>query len=93
MLQQDMRKKALRRALADINAEIELCAQKNIPVWSPMGNRNQRVLRLVADDAIILNSREKVDTALKLEKSVHILRRKSSLMFFFRFRSCCALKC
>lgn len=57
-----MRKKALQQALMDINAEIDLCASKNVAVWFPMGTKNERVLRLVANDAIILNSREKVHT-------------------------------
>lgn len=57
-----MRKKALQQALMDINAEIDLCSSKNVAVWFPMGSKNERVLRLVANDAIILNSREKVCT-------------------------------
>ncbi|GMH36264.1 hypothetical protein BSKO_04132 [Bryopsis sp. KO-2023] len=64
---QEMRKKALCRALMDINAEIDLCSSKNVAVWFPMGAKNQRVLRLVANDAVILNSREKAPFMLYVE--------------------------
>jgi hypothetical protein len=32
-------------------------------VWFPMGRRNERVLRIAAKEAVLLNSRDKVWTS------------------------------
>jgi len=66
-LPQDTRLKALKRALMDINSEIDLCNANGLAVWFPMGCKNQRVLRLVPDEAILLNSREKAPFLLLIE--------------------------
>eukprot|EP00210_Caulerpa_lentillifera_P002705 g2585.t1 len=66
-LPQESRLKALKRALADINSEIDLCNANGVTVWFPIGNRNQRVLRLVPDQTVLLNSREKAPFLLLVE--------------------------
>ena len=66
-LPQDTRLKALKRALMDINSEIDLCNANGVAVWFPMGCKNQRVLRLVPDEAVLLDSREKAPFLLLIE--------------------------
>lgn len=66
-LPQETRLKALKRALMDINSEIDLCNANGVAVWFPMGSKNQRVLRLVPDEAVLLNSREKAPFLLLIE--------------------------
>lgn len=66
-LPQESRLKALKRALADINSEIDLCNANGVTVWFPVGDQNQRVLRLVPDQTVLLNSREKAPFLLLVE--------------------------
>ena len=55
-LQED-RQWALVRGLEHINREIEGAAGDGVPCWFPMGTRDERILRLPAKEAILLNSR------------------------------------
>ena len=57
---QDERQRALRSGLDSINREIESAARKDVAIWFPMGACNERVLRIAAKEAVLLNSREKV---------------------------------
>ena len=45
------------RGLEHINREIEGAASDGVPCWFPMGTRDERILRLPAKEAILLNSR------------------------------------
>ena len=56
-LQED-RQWALRRGLEEINKEIEAASRTGIAsCWFPMGTRNERIIRLAAKEASLLNSR------------------------------------
>ena len=55
-LQED-RQWALVRGLEHINRQIEGAAGDGVPCWFPMGTRDERILRLPAKEAILLNSR------------------------------------
>lgn len=57
---QEERQRALRNGLECINYEIEAAARKNVAIWFPMGTQNERVLRVTAKEAVLLNSRDKV---------------------------------
>ena len=57
MLQED-RQWALRRGLEEINKEIEAASRTGLAsCWFPMGTRNERIIRLAAKEASLLNSR------------------------------------
>ena len=56
-LEQEDRQWALVRGLEHINREIEGAASDGVPCWFPMGTRDERILRLPAKEAILLNSR------------------------------------
>ncbi|GAX76345.1 hypothetical protein CEUSTIGMA_g3791.t1 [Chlamydomonas eustigma] len=64
---QEERQRALRSALDSINREIEYAARKNVAIWFPMGAHNERVLRLAAKEAVLLNSRERAPFMLYVE--------------------------
>lgn len=55
-LQED-REWALRKGLQEINKEIEAASRNGVACWFPMGTRNERIVRLAADEAQLLNSR------------------------------------
>jgi hypothetical protein len=55
-LQED-REWALRRGLEEINKEIEAASRNGVACWFPMGTRNERIVRLAANEAQLLNSR------------------------------------
>lgn len=57
MLLQEDRQWALRKGLEEINKEIEQASKMGVACWFPMGTRNDRIVRLAAKDAILLNSR------------------------------------
>ena len=58
MLEQEDRQWALRRGLEEINKEIETASRSGIAsCWFPMGTRNERIIRLAAKEASLLNSR------------------------------------
>lgn len=57
---QDERHRALRVGLEHINREIEAANRRDVAIWFPMGRGGDRVLRLTAREAVLLNSREKV---------------------------------
>lgn len=48
---------ALRRALQQINAEIEKASRNGVAIWFPMGDTNLRVVRLSPRESRLLNSR------------------------------------
>lgn len=54
---QEEREWALRKSLHEINKEIEQASMMGVACWFPMGSRNQRIVRLAAKDAVLLNSR------------------------------------
>ena len=57
MLQED-RQWALRRGLEEINLEIEAASRAGVAsCWFPMGTRHERIIRLAAKEASLLNSR------------------------------------
>ncbi|KAL0039390.1 hypothetical protein WJX79_005779 [Trebouxia sp. C0005] len=59
---------ALRRGLEEINKEIEAASRSGIAsCWFPMGTRNERIIRLAAKEASLLNSREKAPFVLIVE--------------------------
>ncbi|KAL6758986.1 hypothetical protein V8C86DRAFT_3133779, partial [Haematococcus lacustris] len=66
-ISQEERHRALRLALEDINIELEQAALRGVAVWFPMGGRNERVLRIAAKEAVLLNSREKAPFMLFVE--------------------------
>ena len=45
------------KGLEHINSEIEGAARDGVACWFPMGTRDERILRLPAKEAILLNSR------------------------------------
>ena len=55
-LQED-RQWALRRGLEEINREIERANRMGVACWFPMGSRDERIVRLAAREASLLNSR------------------------------------
>lgn len=59
---------ALRRGLEEINKEIEAASRSGVAsCWFPMGTRNERIIRLAAKEASLLNSREKAPFVLIVE--------------------------
>ena len=58
---------ALRRGLEEISKEIELASRAGVAIWFPMGSGDQRIVRLAAREARLLNSREKAPFMLILE--------------------------
>lgn len=54
---QEDRQWALRKGLDEINKEIEHASRAGVACWYPMGGRNERIVRLAAKDAVLLNSR------------------------------------
>ncbi|GLI62236.1 hypothetical protein VaNZ11_004831 [Volvox africanus] len=64
---QGERQNALRDALEHINLEIERANRREVAIWFPMGRRGDRVLRLSAREAVLLNSREKAPFMLFVE--------------------------
>ena len=54
---QEDRQWALVKGLEHINSEIEAAARDGVVCWFPMGTRDERILRLPAKEAILLNSR------------------------------------
>ena len=54
---QDDRQWALRKGLDEINKEIEAASRNGVACWFPMGTRNERIVRLAAKEAQLLNSR------------------------------------
>lgn len=57
---QEERQRALRHGLESINRDLCKQARQNVAVWFPLGSCNERVLRIVSKEAVLLNSREKV---------------------------------
>lgn len=56
---QEDRQWALRRGLEEINKEIEAASRSGVAsCWFPMGTRNERIIRLAAKEASLLNSRQ-----------------------------------
>eukprot|EP00198_Chlamydomonas_reinhardtii_P002058 XP_001691394.1 smilar to phosphatidylinositol 3- or 4-kinase [Chlamydomonas reinhardtii] len=64
---QDERHRALRVGLEHINREIEAANRRDVAIWFPMGRGGDRVLRLTAREAVLLNSREKAPFMLFVE--------------------------
>ena len=56
-LQED-REWALKRGLDEINKEIEAASRADVACWFPMGTRDERIVRLAAKEAQLLNSRQ-----------------------------------
>ena len=56
-LSQEDRQWALRKGLEEINKEIEHASRLGVACWFPMGSRNERIVRLAAKEAVLLNSR------------------------------------
>lgn len=54
----------LRVVLETLNREIETANRRDDAIWFPMGCCHERILRLTAKEAVLLNSREKVGTVL-----------------------------
>lgn len=52
----------LRVVLETLNREIETANRRDDAIWFPMGCCHERILRLTAKEAVLLNSREKVGT-------------------------------
>lgn len=48
---------ALIRGLEDISQEVQAASRSGVAIWSPMGAGNQRIVRIAARDAKLLNSR------------------------------------
>ena len=48
---------ALIRGLEDISEEVQAASRSGVAIWSPMGAGNQRIVRIAARDAKLLNSR------------------------------------
>ncbi|PRW56340.1 phophatdylinositol 4-kinase [Chlorella sorokiniana] len=65
--QPEDRQWALRRALQQINAEIEKASRNGVAIWFPMGEANLRVVRLAPRESRLLNSREKAPFTLCVE--------------------------
>jgi hypothetical protein len=64
---QEQRRRTLCMALEAINAEVELAARQDVAIWFPMGRRKERVLRVTAKEAVLLNSRERAPFMLFVE--------------------------
>ena len=58
-LQED-REWALKRGLDEINKEIEAASKADVACWFPMGTRDERIVRLAAKEAQLLNSRQTI---------------------------------
>ncbi|KAK9837506.1 hypothetical protein WJX81_007387 [Elliptochloris bilobata] len=58
---------ALMRGLEEINKEIEAASRSGVACWFPMGTCNERIMRLAAREATLLNSREKAPFMLFVE--------------------------
>ena len=56
MVQGD-RQFALQRGLEEINKEIDQAGRMGVACWFPMGNKNERIVKLAAKEAVLLNSR------------------------------------
>ena len=56
-LSQEDRQWALRRGLEEINREMEDAARAGVACWFPMSQRDERIVRLAAAEATLLNSR------------------------------------
>ena len=54
---QEDREWALKRGLDEINKEIEAASRADVACWFPMGTRDERIVRLAAKEAQLLNSR------------------------------------
>ncbi len=54
---QEDREWALKRGLDEINKEIEAASRAEVACWFPMGTRDERIVRLAAKEAHLLNSR------------------------------------
>ncbi len=54
---QEDRQWALMRGLEEINKEIETASRSGVACWFPMGTCNERIVRLAAREATLLNSR------------------------------------
>jgi len=54
---QEDRQWALMRGLEEINKEIEAASRSGVACWFPMGTRDERIVRLAAREATLLNSR------------------------------------
>ncbi|KAL4457452.1 hypothetical protein ABPG75_012317 [Micractinium tetrahymenae] len=65
--QPDDRQWALRKALQQINVEIEKASRNGVAIWFPMGEANLRVVRLAPRESRLLNSREKAPFTLCVE--------------------------
>eukprot|EP00775_Hariotina_reticulata_P003444 gene3444-3715_t len=63
----DQRRKVLRQCLARISMEVDAAAEQGVAVRYPIGGCCKRVLRLLAADAAILNSRDK-----QLQQPMHL---------------------
>ena len=57
---QEERQRVLRSGLDSINREIDSATLQDVAIWFPMGSCNERVIRVVSKEAVLLNSREKV---------------------------------
>lgn len=57
------RKRVLQHCLARISQEVEAAAAQGVAVRCPLGGCAGRVLRLLVQEAAILNSRDKVGCA------------------------------
>jgi hypothetical protein len=57
---QEERQRVLRSGLDSINREIDSATLQDVAIWVPMGSCNERVIRVVSKEAVLLNSREKV---------------------------------
>lgn len=58
MALQEDREWALKRGLDEINKEIEAASKADVACWFPMGTRDERIVRLAAKEAQLLNSRQ-----------------------------------
>ncbi len=80
---QEDRQWALMRGLEEINKEIEAASRSGVACWFPMGTRDERIVRLAAREATLLNSRcaaarrprRRARAPATLPASPHICRR------------------
>ncbi|KAF8066184.1 PI4KB1 [Scenedesmus sp. PABB004] len=63
----EQRRHVLRNCLSRIDAEVAHAAEQGVAVRYPIGGCRTRVLRLLVDEAVILNSRDKAPFLLLLE--------------------------
>ena len=68
---QDDRQFALKKGLEEINKEIDQAGRMGVACWFPMGNKNERIVRLAAEEAVLLNSR----SALFAHKSRAVVKK------------------